>query len=142
MTESSYHNDITDITQLLARYALNMSKGDYPGAATVFTPDATYSAFGQTHTLEEFPIYLKDAPHGLLVTSPPAIEIEGDTATGQQVMYFVDQATHETRLGYWTDEYRRTPDGWRVRSRSMTFMRRSGAYDSGKFVPKAASGAE
>jgi hypothetical protein len=139
MTDSSYHRDVTDITQLLARYALAMSKGDYPAAATVFTPDGTYSAFGETHTLEEFPIYLKDAPHGLLVTSPPAIDVDGDTATGEQVMYFVDQATHDTRLGYWTDEYRRTADGWRVRSRSMTFMRRSGAFDSGNHVPKSTS---
>lgn len=137
MTESSYHNDVVDITQVLARYALSMSKGDYIGAASVFTPDGTYHAFGETRTLAELPAYLDGAPHGLVVAAPPLVEIDGDEANGEQVMYWVDQATHVARLGYWSDTYRRTPEGWRVSSRSLTFLRRSGDFDSGKHVPKA-----
>ena len=30
------------------------------------------------------------------------------------------------------DEYRRTPDGWRIVSRTTTFMRRNGSFDHGK----------
>ena len=34
------------------------------------------------------------------------------------------------RLAWYEDEYVRTADGWRIRSRSTTFMRRSGGFDS------------
>jgi SnoaL-like domain len=136
MTESSYHNDVIDITQVLGRYALCMSKGDYAGAASVFAPDGTYHAFGETRTVEELPDYLDGAPHGLIVATPPTVEIDGDEATGEQILYWVDQATHAARLGYWSDTYRRTPEGWRVSSRSLTFLRRSGEFNSGKHVPK------
>jgi hypothetical protein len=44
---------------------------------------------------------------------------------------FVDQLTHDMRLAWYTDEYRRTADGWRIHRRSTTFMRRSGGFDSG-----------
>jgi hypothetical protein len=36
------------------------------------------------------------------------------------------------RIGYYSDTYRRTPDGWRLQTRSMTFLRKSGARDSGR----------
>jgi hypothetical protein len=36
------------------------------------------------------------------------------------------------RIGWYTDTYRKTDHGWRLQTRSMTFLRRSGARDSGK----------
>jgi hypothetical protein len=36
------------------------------------------------------------------------------------------------RLGWYTDTYRRTDDGWRLATRTMTFLRRSGSRDSGR----------
>jgi hypothetical protein len=36
------------------------------------------------------------------------------------------------RLAWYDDEYVRTGDGWRIRTRSTTFMRRSGGFDHGK----------
>ena len=42
------------------------------------------------------------------------------------------QATHDMRIGWYTDSYRRTEAGWRLHTRAMTFLRRSGARDSGK----------
>jgi hypothetical protein len=36
------------------------------------------------------------------------------------------------RIGYYTDTYRRTEDGWRLAARSMTFLRKSGARDAGR----------
>jgi hypothetical protein len=36
------------------------------------------------------------------------------------------------RIGWYTDTYCRTEQGWRLRTRSMTFLRRSGERDSGK----------
>ena len=34
------------------------------------------------------------------------------------------------RIGYYSDTYVRTDDGWRLKTRAMTFIRRSGEHDS------------
>ena len=36
------------------------------------------------------------------------------------------------RIGYYSDTYVRTADGWRLKTRAMTFIRRSGDHDSGR----------
>ena len=124
--------DITEIEQLLARYAVGMTRDDIDAVIDVFTPDGTYSAFGETYTLADFPALVRAAPKGLFLTGTPVLELDGDTGTGQQTLCFVDQTTHDMRIGYYTDTYRRTAQGWRLRTRAMTFLRRSGARDSGK----------
>jgi hypothetical protein len=48
-----------------------------------------------------------------------------------QHFVFIDQQTHAMRLGWYKDEYVRTADGWRIRRRSTTFMRKHGGFDSG-----------
>jgi hypothetical protein len=124
--------DIIEIEQLLARYAVGMTKDDIEAVIDVFTTDGTYSAFGDTYTLADFPTLVAAAPKGLFLTGTPALELDGDDGTGEQPLCFVDQTNHEMRIGWYTDTYRRTADGWRLRTRSMTFLRRSGAKDSGK----------
>src|SRR5947209_14520752 len=137
--------DIMEIEQLLARYALGMTRDDIDAVIAVFTPDGTYSAFGSTYTLDEFPDLVAAAPKGLFLTGTPALDLEGDVGTGQQTLCFVDQTNHDMRIGYYSDSYRRTDRGWRLNTRSMTFLRRSGGRDSGKPhdprrpVPKTAS---
>jgi hypothetical protein len=126
--------DITEIEQLLARYAIGMTRDDIDSVIDVFTPDGTYSAFGDTYALADFPALVAAAPKGLFLTGTPLLELDGDagTGTGQQTLCFVDQTTHDMRIGYYTDTYTRTPQGWRLQTRAMTFLRRSGARDSGK----------
>jgi len=124
--------DFMEICQLLARYAVTITQGDIEGLLAVFTPDGNYSAFGDTYPLEEFPALVAAAPKGLFLTGTPVIERSGDTGTGTQPLCFVDHATHELRIGYYNDTYLRTADGWRLRTRAMTFIRRSGAHDSGR----------
>lgn len=124
--------DLIEIQQLLARYAVTITQGDIDGLIQVFTPDGTYSAFGDTYTLDEFPALVEAAPKGLFLTGTPVVELSGDSATGTQPVCFIDHATHDMRIGYYNDSYRRTADGWRLRARAMTFIRRSGAHDSGR----------
>lgn len=124
--------DLVEIQQLLARYAVTVTKGDIDGLLAVFTPDGTYSAFGDTFPMEEFPALVDAAPKGLFLTGQPVIELDGDTGTGTQPLCFIEHANHDMRIGYYNDTYRRTADGWRLRTRSMTFIRRSGAHDSGR----------
>jgi hypothetical protein len=124
--------DIIEIEQLLARYGVGMTKGDIEAVMEVFTPDGSYSAFGDTYALADFPTLVAAAPEGLYMLGPPAIELDGDTGTGAQPLCFVIQTSHEMRIGWYTDTYRRTTDGWRLHTRAMTFLRKSGARDSGR----------
>jgi hypothetical protein len=124
--------DLLEIEQLLARYAVSMTRDDIDAVIDVFTPDGTYSAFGDTYSLTDFPRLVAAAPKGLFLTGTPAVELDGDDATGMQTLCFVDQTDHAMRIGYYTDTYRRTERGWRLHTRSMTFLRRSGARDAGK----------
>lgn len=124
--------DVTEIEQLLARYAVGMTMEDIDLVTAVFTADGSYSAFGDTYGLADFPTLVAAAPKGLFLVGPPVLDLDGDTGTGRQPLCFVDQRTHDMRIGWYTDTYRRTSDGWRLHTRSMTFLRRSGARDSGR----------
>jgi hypothetical protein len=124
--------DVLELEQLLARYAVGMTKDDVESVTEVFTPDGSYSAFGDTYQLVDFPMLVAAAPKGLFLVGPPVFELDGDVGTGQQPLCFVDQKTHDMRIGYYTDSYRRTPSGWRLHTRSMTFLRKSGARDAGR----------
>src|SRR6516164_7979310 len=124
--------DIIEIEQVLARYAVGMTRDDIQQVLDVFTPDGTYSAFGETYRLDDFPALVAAAPKGLFMVGTPALELDGDTGTGMQPLCFVDQTNHDMRIGWYTDTYRRTELGWRLRTRAMTFLRRSGAKDSGR----------
>jgi hypothetical protein len=126
--------DIIELQQVLARYAIGMTRDDLDVVVDVFTPDGTYSAFGATYTLKDFPALVAAAPKGLFLTGTPVLDLDRERGegTGYQTLCFVDQTTHEMRIGWYTDTYRRTDAGWRLHTRAMTFLRRSGARDSGK----------
>jgi hypothetical protein len=131
VSERSYVEDVIELQQLLAEYGVAMTQGDVDRVVKVFTPDGTYSAFGDTYSLADFPTLVQAAPKGLFLVGPPVLKIDGDTGTGEQPLLFVDQVTHDERIGWYTDTYLRTEDGWRLKTRKMTFLRRSGARDSG-----------
>ena len=124
--------DIIEVEQLLARYAVSMTQNDIDAVIEVFTPDGTYSAFGSTYQLGDFPGLVEAAPKGLFLTGPPQLDLDGDTGSGFQTLCFVDETNHHMRIGWYTDSYRRTELGWRLHTRAMTFLRRSGARDSGE----------
>jgi hypothetical protein len=126
--------DVVEINQLLARYAVTITQGDIPGLIGVFTEDGTYSAFGDTYPLSEFPALVAAAPKGLFLTGTALVTLDesGTAATGTQPLCFIDHHTHDMRIGYYNDTYLRTASGWRLRTRAMTFIRRSGAHDSGR----------
>jgi hypothetical protein len=124
--------DIIELEQLLARYAVGMTQDDIEAVIDVFTPDGTYSAFGDTYALADFPELVAAAPKGLFMTGTPQLDLDGDTGTGHQTLCFIDQTNHDMRIGWYSDTYRRTEKGWRLQTRAMTFLRRSGSRDSGK----------
>jgi hypothetical protein len=124
--------DLVELEQLCARYMLLTSQFVADKWLDVFTPDVVYNAFGTDYTLERFPELLAAAPRGQFIGNMPVVEFDADDrATGKQHFIFIDQQTHAMRLGWYNDEYVRTADGWRIRRRSTTFMRKHGGYDSG-----------
>jgi hypothetical protein len=129
---STRTDDLVEIQQLLAKYAVAITQQDIDGVIEVFTPDGTYSAFGETYSLDRFPVLVDAAPKGLFMTGTALVEIDGDTATGTQPLCFIEHSAHDMRIGYYNDTYVRTDKGWRLRTRAMTFIRRSGAQDSGR----------
>ena len=124
-------NDLVELHALCARYMMLTSQYVQDRWLEVFTPDGEYNAFGTAYTLDRFPALLEAAPRGQFIGNMPVVDIKGDRATGVQHFVFVDQQTHAMRLGWYNDEYRRTPDGWRIHRRSTTFMRKHGGFDSG-----------
>ncbi len=119
----------------MARYAVGMTQNDIDMVVSVFTPDGSYSAFGDTYTLDLFPELVDAAPKGLFLTGTPLLDIDGDTASGTQPLCFIEHSAHDMRIGYYTDALVRTSDGWRLKTRKMTFIRRNGNHDSG--IPHA-----
>ncbi|MGV0783597.1 nuclear transport factor 2 family protein [Mycolicibacterium peregrinum] len=126
--------DLIEIQQVLAKYAVTITQGDIDGLISVFTPDGTYSAFGETYTLNRFPVLVDAAPKGLFMTGTALIDlVEGaDTASGTQPLCFIEHSKHDMRIGYYRDTYVRTSEGWRLKTRAMTFIRRSGDHDHGR----------
>jgi len=124
--------DLVEVDQLCARYMMLTSQFVEDRWGEVFTPDAVYTAFGTPYTLDRFPALLAAAPRGQFIGNMSVVDFtDTDHATGKQHFVFIDQQTHAMRLGWYNDEYVRTPDGWRIRRRSTTFMRKHGGFDSG-----------
>jgi hypothetical protein len=99
----------------------------------VFTPDAVYHAFGTDYGVERMPELLAAAPRGQFIGNMPVVDFDGDDrATGIQHYVFIDQKTHDMRLAWYKDEYVRTREGWRIRRRATTFLRKHGGFDSGR----------
>jgi SnoaL-like domain len=134
MTDDTQHTaDLVELHQLCSRYMRLTSQFIQDRWLEVFTADGEYNAFGTPYTLDRFPALLTAAPRGQFIGNMPVVEFDGDdAATGEQHFVFVDQETHAMRLGWYRDEYARTPDGWRIRRRSTTFMRKHGGFDSGR----------
>ena len=139
--------DLVEIHELCARYMAFASQFVPDRWLEVFTPDAEYSAFGTAYTVERMPALLAAAPRGQFIGNMPVVELDGDRATGIQHYVFIEQKTHAMRLAWYRDEYVRTKDGWRIRRRATTFMRKHGGFDSGRqhdplAAPEASQGAE
>ena len=124
--------DLVEIEQLCARYLAYASQFIPDQWLKVFTPDGVYHAFGADYTLERFPALLAAAPRGQFIGNLPVVDFDGDRATGIQHYVFIDQKTHDMRLAWYKDEYVRTRDGWRIRRRATTFLRKHGGFDSGR----------
>lgn len=126
-------SDRWEIQDLVFHYAHLIDTKDFDRLRDVFTGDAhiDYSAFGgSVGDLEQTIAYLKDAvadsvfPNSQHLNANVQVTVEGDTGKGRVMcfnpmeMALPDGGTQVFLLGLWyVDEYRRTPEGWRISRR-------------------------
>jgi ketosteroid isomerase-like protein len=121
-------SDRMEIEDLVYEYAAVIDQKRFDDLRGVFTDDAhiDYSEVGgPVGGRDEIIAFLKQVmamfPSHQHLNANPQIKVGGDTATGR-VMCFnpqeiakPDGTTHIFMVGLWyVDEYRRTPDGWRI----------------------------
>ena len=118
-----------------------MSSSGLPGTPMMSASSPAARRPRSSFSMSSAALMVAAAPKGLFLTGTPAVEFTGeDTATGTQPLCFIDHSTHDMRIGYYKDTYLRTDAGWRLRTRAMTFIRRSGEHNSG--IPHAHKGAQ
>ena len=124
-------SDRLEIQDLVYDYAAIVDQKRFDDLRDVFTEDAVidYSAVGgPVGTPEEIIAFLNQVmgmfPNHQHLNANPQISVDGDTATGRvmclnpQEMSMPDGKTHIFMVGLWyVDEYRRTPNGWRISKR-------------------------
>ncbi len=122
--------DYVEIQQLVSRYPYGLDTGADSGYmyADVFTPDATFTSGGKTHTgraalkalawehkAGQGPLYVRNFVSNVRTEPSP----EG--AVGRVFQFVIDIDDSTKRLlngGHYEDRYVRTPDGWRIKSRA------------------------
>jgi len=92
--------DLEEIEVLLARYGNRLDRSDHSGWVDLFTTDGRFEVYGRSFEGPEGLLRMAEsAPGGLHLTSAALIEIDGDSATVEQSFLFVDQVSHESRIG-------------------------------------------
>ncbi len=126
-------SDILGIQAVLADYAYALDAKDWDALDAVFTPDASFdytATGGETGDWARIKPWLVKAlgnfPHSQHLIGLPQIRLAGDTATSNTMLFnpmtfagpdgpalFFCGATYR-------DQWRRTPDGWRICCRVET----------------------
>ncbi|MFJ3779007.1 nuclear transport factor 2 family protein [Streptomyces sp. NPDC090075] len=146
-------DDYQDLVSLKARYFLYLDTKQWPQLAELFAPDATIGTFGDSGPAA-FVQLLAERLAGITCVHQgftprfeqvSAVEVHGVWAM-QEVLYW-DPATHShspTDLpgqfgvrgyGHYHDTYRRTADGWRIKSQSLQRLVDEPLIASGAFGP-------
>ncbi len=123
--------DHVAITDLLARYCLNLDLDDVDAWVELFMPDATYEVYGRSWDGHEgLRKMMRAAPGGLHLGGPPVIDMVGaDQALTMQNLLFVEAKTGTMRRSVYNDELKRTEDGWRIVKRRCQFIVADGLSD-------------
>jgi len=123
--------DHVAIANLLARYCIALDEDDIDTWVALFTPDAAYEVYGRTwRGPDGLRKMMGAAPGGLHLGGPPVIEMIGaDHARTRQNLLFVERTSGIARRSLYTDELRRTEDGWRIVKRRCQFIVADGLSD-------------
>ena len=87
--------DVIELQQLLARYAVGMTKDDVDAVVEVFTPDGTYSRLRRHLRPRRLPRpWSPPPPRGCSWSARRRSSSTASTGTGEQPLCFVEQTTH------------------------------------------------
>jgi SnoaL-like domain len=134
----SDHDDIEAIKQLKARYFRMMDTKDWDGLAAVFTDDVVIDMTGEgsgiTHSVDEYLPFLRRNIEEVLTVHhghmPEITVAPGGTAQGiwamEDHLRWPEGAPIRTLhgFGHYHETYRKTPDGWRIATMTLTRLRR------------------
>lgn len=129
----TYHEDRTDITDVLVRYATGIDRRDWPLFRTVFTDDCVldYGEIGKWNGVDAVTEFMDQvhamAGHTMHRLSNHAITVDGDTATARtyvdSLIMAQDNSSGVSGIGFYDDELVRTADGWQIAQRRFTTVR-------------------
>ncbi len=124
-------DDHFDILDLLARYCLALDRDDVDAWVELFTEDASYEVYGRSFDGHEgLRKMMHAAPGGLHLGGVPVIEmIDANQARTTQNLYFVPSDGAPARSSLYTDDLRRTANGWRIARRRCEFITAEGIRD-------------
>lgn len=127
--------DRSEILDVFARYALGMDRCDRELFASAWAVDAIWTCkeIGLDVAGKDAIMAYFDRGPGAAVASPAEgsalrlaanhhIRIDGDRATSvaEQIgLRYTGYSVHPYSVGYYDDEFVRTPDGWRLARRDM-----------------------
>ena len=117
------------IADLLARYVWAADYGTPEEWADLFTPDGVFAGadgglrvFGRARLIEFMTDLQRTVPHLHHVTTSPAINLNGNFATGKaQLNEFLSQpeAIYPALHGWYEDEYVFVDERWLIKSRTV-----------------------
>ncbi|MBP2455328.1 nuclear transport factor 2 family protein [Mycolicibacterium lutetiense] len=129
----TYHEDRTDIADVLVRYATGIDRRDWPLFRTVFTDDCVldYGEIGKWNGVDAVTEFMDQvhamAGHTMHRLSNHAIKVDGDTATARtyvdSLIMAQDNSSGVSGIGFYDDELVRTADGWQIAQRRFTAVR-------------------
>jgi hypothetical protein len=131
--------DHVAITGLLARYCLALDLDDVSGWLSLFTAEARYEVYGRSFEGHDgLRKMMGAAPRGLHLGGSPVVEMVSlDEARTTRNLLFVDSADGRSRNAVYTDELRRTIDGWRISACRCRFIGADGLSDRPAHEPPA-----
>lgn len=125
--------DRDEIIDVLVRYATGIDRRDWPLFRTVFTDDCVldYGEIGSWTGADAVTEFMDQthaqAGHTLHRLSNHAITVDGDTATARTyvdaLILAQDNNSGVNAVGFYDDEFVRTPKGWRLARRLFTPVR-------------------
>ena len=133
-TERGAMDDLEAIKQLKARYFRTMDTKDWAAMRRVFTDDVvidtTDSGGNVVSGADEFMAFLQETLADVVTVHHghmPEIELTSDTtATGTWALHDILVWPNGMRLdgyGHYHETYEKGPDGWRIRSSTLTRLR-------------------
>ena len=114
----SRNADVADIDSYMSSFAVD-AEWNLPGAPTRGYDEIRAGLIARRDTGAVGP-----GSHTRHMVSTVSVDVDGDTATSESYFQYIAETDTNPTLrlvGYYQDAFVRTPDGWRLQRRDITF---------------------